>query len=413
VLEAAAQKKISSFLDIHSSGQQIEMSCKGIVARGTERFSVAPMQGVTDTSFRRLARLLSQHATIYSEMVVDKTILNNPKEALSHLQVPRPSSRDVLQLGGHDPDTLHSAASAAKSLGYTSLNLNCGCPSDTVAGKGAFGASLMLEPERVADCISAMHESSALPVSVKHRTGVDDVTCNTDTYEQLLAFVDTVHERSSFGCDLFIVHARKAMLNRSMSPRANRTVPELKHNWVHSLARDRPHLRFVLNGGLASASDLPLDLISQEDGKSGITGIMLGRQMQNDLWSTLAGIDGSALFNDPESLPTSRRAVLEQYARECDAVKGSIVWQESDGHLVPSVLTQLQPLFAMFTGVHRARKWKQAVDDDIKARGRSTSITLSSVLENTLHILPDEALDSPPQIPEISATAEHRQMALA
>lgn len=353
-----------------------------------ERLSVAPMQGVTDASFRRMCRKLSKHATLYTEMVVDQTILNNGKRLLPHLE--NPPERTVLQLGGNEPAALHDAATRVKHLGYAALNLNCGCPSDTVSGKGAFGAALMLQPQRVAECVNALHDGSGgLPVSVKHRTGVDDTNVDTDTYEQLLAFVDTVKQNSP--AKTFQVHARKALLNHSLSPKANRSVPELKHDWVHALAADRPECNVVLNGGIKRVDDAPIPRH-----QTNVCGIMIGRSMQNDMWRTLAPVDASSLFNDPASSPRSRRQVLEEYAKECDDVKGSIVCRESDGYVVPSVVAQLQPVFSLFFGAFKNRVWKQAVDKELKGRGRDTCITLTSLLDATLHHLPADVLDEPP-----------------
>lgn len=195
----------------------------------------------TDVHYRQLARLVSKHTWLWTEMVVDKTILH--AEPLDkQLWFPPEQHPIVLQLGGSDPQTLHEAMTIAARYGYDEINLNCGCPSDRVAGAGCFGASLMLEPQLVADCMAAVAAGAAAGgasprTSVKCRLGVDDA----DSYAQLAAFVQTVSEHG--GVTDFIIHARKCLLN-GISPAQNRSVPPLRHDWVWALKRDFPHLSF-------------------------------------------------------------------------------------------------------------------------------------------------------------------------
>uniref|UniRef100_A0A7S3R3J5 DUS-like FMN-binding domain-containing protein n=1 Tax=Dunaliella tertiolecta TaxID=3047 RepID=A0A7S3R3J5_DUNTE len=207
--------------------------------------SVAPMMDWTDVHYRQLARLISRHTWLWTEMVVDKTILNSPHPD-RFLWFPKEQRPLVLQVGGSEPESLAAAARVAIEYGYDEINLNCGCPSDRVAGAGCFGASLMLEPELVGDCMRAMGDAaSGTPVTVKCRLGVDQ----DDSYEALHRFVKVVSERS--GVRHFIIHARKAFL-KGLNPHQNRSVPPLRYEWLFGLKRDFPHLIFSLNGGIQS-----------------------------------------------------------------------------------------------------------------------------------------------------------------
>src|SRR5690606_5848160 len=176
----------------------------------------------------------------------------------------------ALQLGGNEPHALARAAKAGRDWGYDEINLNCGCPSDRVQ-KGAFGACLMSEPQLVADCVKAMRDAVDIPVTVKHRIGLD----YDESYGTVRDFVGTVHEA---GCEVFIVHARNAVL-KGLSPKDNRSIPPLRYDVVYCLKRDFPHLRFVLNGGLDGPSALR-HLHENDDGLA-LDGLMLGREAWN------------------------------------------------------------------------------------------------------------------------------------
>lgn len=271
----------------------------------------------TDVHFRQLARLLSRRTWLWTEMVVDKTVLHTG-QLDKHLWFP-PSQRPlVLQLGGSDPDTLRAAAATAARYGYDEVNLNCGCPSDRVAGAGCFGAALMLQPGLVADCAAALAAGlgPGTPVSIKCRLGVDDA----DSYEQLAAFVAAVS--GAGGVRRFVIHARKCLL-RGLSPAQNRSVPPLRHEWVWSLKRDFPHLSFQLNGGVASAADVAgaLALDVPGVGTRGLDGVMLGRAAYNDPWGVLADAD-VAVFGEPANPAASRRQVIGDYCQYADAMLG-------------------------------------------------------------------------------------------
>ncbi len=209
------------------------------------RFSVAPMLDCTDRHFRVLMRQISRRALLYSEMVVAQALhhTNRRDKLLDFDAVEHPIA---LQVGGDDPALLADAARLASDWNYDEINLNVGCPSQKVQA-GNFGACLMAEPDLVARCVEAMANASSLPVTVKHRIGIDDL----DSDEHLTAFVDQV---ASAGASRFSVHARKAWLE-GLDPKQNRTIPPLQHDRVQALKQRRPHLTIELNGGLESPED--------------------------------------------------------------------------------------------------------------------------------------------------------------
>ena len=223
------------------------------------RLSVAPMMDWTDRHCRVFHRLLAPHARLYTEMVHAQAVIHGDRERLLGFD---PVEHPVaLQLGGSDPAHLAEATRIGADWGYDEVNLNVGCPSDRVQA-GRFGACLMREPSLVAECVAAMVASSPVPVTVKCRLGVDEM----DGYEVFRAFVDTV---ATAGCGLFVVHARKAWL-QGLSPRENREIPPLRHDWVHRLKRERGDLRILVNGGLATVEDSVAALAH-------VDGVMIGR----------------------------------------------------------------------------------------------------------------------------------------
>ena len=223
------------------------------------KFCVAPMMDWTDRNCRAFHRHMSRHALLYTEMVTADAVIHGDRDRLLGFDdVEQPVA---LQLGGSEPSKLARAARIGAGYGYCEINLNVGCPSERVQS-GAFGACLMREPDLVADCLSAMREAVTVPVTVKHRLGVDD----DDPRERLFSFVET---QAKAGTTHFIVHARKAWL-KGLSPKENREIPELDYDIVAELKRTHPHLTIILNGGLAT-----LDGASRELPR--VDGVMLGR----------------------------------------------------------------------------------------------------------------------------------------
>ena len=207
----------------------------------SHRLCVAPMMDWTDRWCRAFHRIVAPNARLYTEMVHAQAVIHGDRERL--LGFGATEHPLALQLGGSEPAHLAQATRIGVEWGYDEVNLNVGCPSDRVQA-GRFGDCLMREPALVADCVAAMAAvAGAVPVTVKCRLGVDEL----EDYDVFVAFVDTV---AAAGCDTFVVHARKAWL-QGLSPKENREIPPLRHDWVDRLKAERPALRIVLNGGLA------------------------------------------------------------------------------------------------------------------------------------------------------------------
>lgn len=223
------------------------------------KFSVAPMMDWTDRHCRYFHRLLSKETQLWSEMVTTKAILNGDKNRL--LDFDAAEHPLVLQLGGSESDEMAQCAKIAQNWGYDEVNINVGCPSDRVQS-GSFGACLMQTPEVVAQCVDAMRQASDISVSVKSRIGVDDM----ESYKELSNFVMQVENA---GCDVFVIHARKAWL-KGLSPKENRTVPPLNYKWVYRIKKDFPHLAIAINGGIMSVDEATVHLQS-------VDSVMLGR----------------------------------------------------------------------------------------------------------------------------------------
>lgn len=301
--------------------------------RGRVRpLSVAPMMDWTDRHFRFLVRRISRHTLLYTEMVATGAVLHGDRaRILGYSPEERPLA---LQLGGDDPSALAECARIAADLGYDEVNLNVGCPSPRVR-EGRFGACLMTEPERVARGVEAMRAAVALPVTVKHRIGVDDV----DRYEDMERFVRVV---AAAGCDRFTVHARKAWLD-GLSPKQNRTVPPLRYEEVYRLKRERPDLAVELNGGIETleAARAHLDRVDA---------VMIGRAAYRDPF-LLAPAD-SVFFGD-STPPPDRREVVEAMAEYAAR------WVAEGGRLQAIA----RHMLGLFAGQPGARRWKRVLSE--------------------------------------------------
>ena len=233
--------------------------------RGQTRvLSIAPMMERTDRHFRAFLRCLTRGTLLYTEMVHARAVVSGDREKLLGFD---PCEHPIaLQLGGEDPELLAQAARIAEDWGYDEVNLNVGCPSDRVQS-GCFGAALMARPERVAEAVAAMRHAVSVPVTVKHRIGIDDL----DRYEDMLRFVDVV---SSSDCDRFSVHARKAWLS-GLSPKENRNVPPLRYHEVYRLKTERPEQVVEINGGIKTLDEV-------EDHLQRVDAVMVGRGAYDD-----------------------------------------------------------------------------------------------------------------------------------
>ncbi len=249
------------------------------------------MMDWSDRHCRMFWRRFSRHALLYTEMVTSGAIVHaGPERFLAYHDDEHPLA---LQLGGSDPEELAQCARIAEQWGYDEVNLNCGCPSDRVQN-GSFGACLMGMPQTVADCVAAMRDACNLPVTVKHRIGIDDM----ESYDDLLAFIEPI---AAAGCATFIVHARKAWL-QGLSPKQNREVPPLDYPLVYRLKRDFPDLEIIINGGIT-------DLDACDAHLQQVDGVMLGRAAYHDPW-LLADVD-RRYFGGVNTAETREQALLD------------------------------------------------------------------------------------------------------
>ena len=306
------------------------------------RMSVAPMMDWTDRHCRYLHRLLTRHTLLYTEMVNVGGILFGGTER--HLRYNAEEHPVALQLGGNEPGKLAQAARLGEQWGYDEINLNCGCPSDRVQ-RGAFGASLMKSPTLVADCVKAMVDVVEVPVTVKHRIGLD----KEESYAFVRDFIGTVQDA---GCKVFIVHARNAWL-QGLSPKENRDIPPLRYEVAHRLKQDFPHLTIAINGGICT------DEVVQEQLQQ-VDGVMVGREAYHNPW-WLARWD-SLYFGAPErqlSVEAVEDAMVDYMERE--AAQYGTPWYAIARHML-----------GLRHGLSGARRWRQVWSDhrlkDLPAR---------------------------------------------
>ena len=301
-------------------------------AMSAHRLCTAPMMDWSDRHCRYFFRQLTRHALLYTEMITCGALLHGDIER--HLRFHRAEHPVALQLGGSDPAELARCAGLAAEWGYDEINLNCGCPSERVL-HGSFGACLMREPELVADCVRAMREASALPITVKHRLGIDRV----EDYAFAHRFVATV---SAAGCTTFIVHARNAVL-KGLSPKENREVPPLRYAEVYRLKREFPELSIVLNGGVHDwqAIDSHLQYVD---------GAMLGRAAYHDSY-LLAQADHRA-FGASSPVPSREQVVhaMRRYAAE-ELQRGT------------QLRAIVRHMLGLFHGHSGARAWRRLLSD--------------------------------------------------
>ena len=256
------------------------------------RLSVAPMMDWTTRDYRFLARLITRHTLLYTEMVVAQAILRGDRERF--LAFNDEEHPVALQLGGSEPQDLAEAARIAEQYGYDEINLNVGCPSDRVQ-QGKIGAILMAEPELVGQCVEAMQAAVSVPVTVKTRIGIDD----QDDYDFLYRFVSRMEQA---GCTSLTIHARKAILS-GLSPKENREIPPLIYQRAYAIKQAFPHMEIILNGGVKT-----LDEVHAHMGD--VDGVMIGREAYQNPYF-LANAD-RIVFADDHPVP-SRRDVAEQF----------------------------------------------------------------------------------------------------
>ena len=287
----------------------------------------------TDRHYRFMARQITRNAWLYSEMVNALAIVHGDPER--HLAFNACEAPVALQLGGSDPQALAKAAKIGEQYGYHEINLNCGCPSPRVQ-KGAFGACLMLEAALVADCLNAMQNAVQIPVTIKHRIGVD----KESGYQPLADFVGFLREKTA--CRTFIVHARNAWLD-GLSPKENREIPPLRYDYVHRLKAEFPDLEIIINGGIADNDAVATQL-------QAVDGVMVGREAY---YNPMLLADWDRLFYQDDTPPVTHEALvmrLHDYAR-METARGT-----SLRHLARHYL-------GITHGLPGARHWRRMLSD--------------------------------------------------
>jgi tRNA-dihydrouridine synthase A len=313
----------------------------------SHRLCTAPMMDWSDRHCRYFFRQVSPHAVVYSEMITTG--------ALVHGDVPRhldfdPAEHPVaLQLGGSEPADLAHCARLGERWGYDEINLNCGCPSQRVQ-RGAFGACLMAEPELVADCVKAMQDAVSIPVTVKHRLGLD----RSEDYGFVRRFVETL---ARAGCRTFLVHARNAVL-KGLSPKDNREVPPLRYAEVHRLKAEFPELEIVVNGGVATWPQVEAELAR-------VDGVMLGRVAYHDPY-VLADLDHRLFGGGPAP---SRAEIVRRMHRYA-------VQQVARGTPLRAIARHM---LGLYHGRPGGRRWRQMLSDAARLAANDPELLLDAL----------------------------------
>jgi tRNA-dihydrouridine synthase A len=317
------------------------------------------MIDVTDRHYRYLARLLSRHALLFTEMITTGAILNGDQDyLLSYTDQEHPL---VLQLGGSNTDELAKCARIGENYGYDEINLNVGCPSDKVQNN-MIGACLMAHPKLVTDCMQAMIEAVNIPVTIKHRIGIDDV----DDYDVLAGFVEQV---SSSGCDTFIVHARNAIL-KGLSPKQNREVPPLQYDKVYRLKEDFPNLEIIINGGIDNIADCQQHLTK-------VDGVMLGRAANHNS-ALLTQVD-QQLYGSNLAIPERRQVSLAYFAYMQQQHEKGTSLHHMSGHIM-----------GLFQGIPGARSLRRHISENIHGSSANIQVMYDALdLIETAPVIPE------------------------
>jgi len=329
------------------------MTSSEFTLKQSHRLSVAPMLDWTNRDFRYFLRLISKHCLLYTEMVTTGALIHGQRERfLGHDVSEYPLA---LQLGGSDPDALATCAKLGEDAGYSEINLNVGCPSDRVQS-GSFGACLMAEPKLVAEGVAAMRSEANIPITVKTRLGIDEL----DSYDFLTDFIAQVADA---GCDIFILHARKAWL-QGLSPKENRDVPPLNYDRVYQIKEDFPQLHIDINGGIQTLEQAQQHL-------SHVDGVMMGRAIYHDPY-LLAEAD-SLLFDDGHKI-LSRHDIIRE-------MLPYIEQRMTEGRPVKSITRHL---LGVFQGQKGAKAWRRYLSEHAHLKGAGLE-----VVEQALELVPD------------------------
>eukprot|EP00596_Hydrurales_sp_CCMP1899_P008911 CAMPEP_0119051404 /NCGR_PEP_ID=MMETSP1177-20130426/73030_1 /TAXON_ID=2985 /ORGANISM="Ochromonas sp, Strain CCMP1899" /LENGTH=345 /DNA_ID=CAMNT_0007030591 /DNA_START=381 /DNA_END=1418 /DNA_ORIENTATION=+ len=296
----------------------------------------------------------------------------------------------VLQLGGSCTDGMKKASEMAAKIGYKEININAGCPSEKVSGAGCFGAALMLQPDLLSELALSVGEGLGRPATIKCRIGVDD----EDSYEGLVKFIRHVSEKGHV--KHFIVHARKAVLNKKFSPDQNRRIPALKYEYVYNLIKEFPHLQFTINGGINTYEDVSRHI------EQGVHGVMVGRAIVNSpfYWKNL-----DSVYYKKDNPDMNRREILENYATYCRKV------ENKDGNRCRPAL--IKPILQMFAGENNGRLYRQRIDTLL----RNKEVPIGDSILEASNVLREDILDerasSPPPVFTPSPFAREKEAAEA
>lgn len=320
----------------------------------SRRFCVAPMMDWTTPHYRYLARIISRHTLLYTEMVTTGAVIHGDHERfLRHDPAEYPLA---LQLGGSNPRELARSTRLAEQFGFNEVNLNVGCPSDRVQNN-MIGACLMGHPKLVAECVDTMMAATRLPVTVKHRIGIN----GRESWEELCEFIDTV---SATGCRTFIVHARIAILE-GLSPKENREIPPLKYDWVYKLKARYPHLEIIINGGIKTLDECRGHLEHTD-------GVMVGREAYHNPW-LLAEVDPQLFGTE---CPVASRH---------DALRAMLPYIESElargvplGYITRHIL-------GLFHGCTGGRQFRRYISENAHRRGAGLE-----VIEQAMAMVPEQ-----------------------
>lgn len=305
--------------------------------------SIAPMMDYTDRHFRYFMRQITRRTLLYTEMITTAAILHGDREKILGFS---PEEKPLaLQLGGDNADDLAKCARIAEDLGYDEINLNVGCPSSRVRD-GHFGACLMAHPEKVAKAVEAMQKAVAIPVTVKHRIGIDD----RDRYEDMIDFVRIVADA---GCRRFTVHARKAWL-KGLSPKENRNIPPLRYHDVHRLKQEFPHLFIEINGGIKTLEQVRSQLHF-------VDAVMIGRAAYDNPF-LFASVDRD--IYQENTTPPTRQEVIE-------AMFPYIDYWIAKGWKLNAISRHMLELFAGKAG---SKAWKRHISENVHLLGANSQV---------------------------------------
>ena len=310
------------------------------------------MMDWTDRHCRYFMRLISAQAVLYTEMITTGAIIHG--DAHRHLQMHQAEQPVALQLGGSDPTDLAKACKIASAYHYNEINLNCGCPSDRVQN-GMFGAVMMKHAETTANCVKAMVEAVDLPVTVKHRIGVDDF----DSYEFLCDFVGMV---ANAGCNTFLVHARKAWL-KGLSPKQNREIPELNYDRVYQLKRDFPQLEIVINGGITTLEQAQQHL-------EHIDGVMIGREAYTNPY-LLATVD-QQIYGSAEAIK-SREQIAEEFVK----------YAQNELSQQTRLQSMVRHILGLFHAMPGARQFRRHISENAYKADATVDVLIEALAKTT------------------------------